>query len=1052
LARRLVASPSAFVWAVIVTLLGGASALLVHAENTPGLRIGVTALPAAVGGGRRVTFQAVVHNDTPTDASDAVVTHVLPEGFRYVPGTTRLRTNGQLVSRQDPLISGNTLTWGAQTVPASRADGVYGMHTFVQDHCDTAHINQQLDWVVHAAGPGAYVKQLLYRIDASTQGPSACWVEFVNGCYDRGLTPIVRLQGHQGSGVWTKPSPDPNGSYTSLAQAYARVVAGLPKRDGQPLYVEVWNEPNLDIEWGGRADPAEYARFLVDVAAAIRALGDARVRILNGGLSPGGDIPPEAFIDGMATVPGSLWAFDVWAAHPYSDNRPPEQNIHDGTATVYRNLTIDSYLLELDRLALHGRSGLQVLITEAGYALGQDGFWGILGLPPINEPNRADYISRAFRDYWSAWPEVLGVCPFQLYDPDGVWADWDWYGHQQYHAVAALPKTPSPVAGELRVQFQAVADGPVGERTARAKVTSPGFADAQATTTVVLQSAPTPTPMPQPTATPLPQPTTCAQAIVNGGFEADEAWELPLDRARYSSAYSCEGTRSMLVGLLEEDPVTQWSSARQAIELPTDAVAVRIEFAAFPICGDPSRGKQRLLVFGEDSQDPSRPVTVAVLHDQCRDDVRWGRWSYDLPYALVREHAGKRIWVQFTAVNDGYAAAVTAMFVDDVRVEICRATGAPPPTVPPRPPAPVWLPLIMRGYDHERALREWVYLPLIVRQGTGKAAVGPGVAAPPEADGTQEGERVERPPEATVLGRIEDVVRAPERVSALYDEARRRLLVATRGTLLALDGRSGRELFRAALDGPVGSLAVDAAAGTVWATLPDVGRVQSWGIDGREGPRLEGLGRPTGLEHGTGRLYVADSGSHRVLAYDAARGAILAEHHTTLAPYALAHDSGRDVLYAGEMGSGRVLALDGATLELRDELQIPGLGYPTDLEMDVGGSRLYVAHNLTPKFGALSVIDTESWTLLDTLSGDYAQPLTGTAQVVAVEPEGALLLRWSGGLATVDAREWRVVSAVRRPAAERELAVAADRRTGAVYTVRGDGLLRVETWSKSLPR
>ena len=53
--------------------------------------------------------------------------------------------------------------------------------------------------------------------------------------------------------------------------------------------------------------------------------------------------------------------------------------------------------------------------------LGADNF-SFDGLATINESNRADYISRAFTSYWSAWPEIIGVCPYELSDPFKSWA------------------------------------------------------------------------------------------------------------------------------------------------------------------------------------------------------------------------------------------------------------------------------------------------------------------------------------------------------------------------------------------------------------------------------------------------------------------------------------------------------------------------------------------------------------------------------------------------------------------------------------------------------
>jgi hypothetical protein len=96
-------------------------------------------------------------------------------------------------------------------------------------------------------GYGAWVKQLFYGITPQTQGPHICWVDFVNAAYDRGLKPVIRLQGEHGGSFWHKPHADWPGNYSSIAWAFQRVVAGLPRRDGHRLYIEIWNEPNLNI-------------------------------------------------------------------------------------------------------------------------------------------------------------------------------------------------------------------------------------------------------------------------------------------------------------------------------------------------------------------------------------------------------------------------------------------------------------------------------------------------------------------------------------------------------------------------------------------------------------------------------------------------------------------------------------------------------------------------------------------------------------------------------------------------------------------------------------
>lgn len=411
--------------------------------------------------GEQVTYTITLANSRPEDLPDVTVIDRLPEGFTYISGSTTVQANWQVISTADPVISGRELAWSPFTAPSAAYvyDNPYGIHTYVQDLCLKQYIDFQLDKALELVGAGGYVKQLFYPVTSSTSGPRQCWVEFVNGAYDRNLVPIVRIQGEWGGRYWLKPQADAPGDYTSIAEAYKRVVQGLPRRNGHTLYVEVWNEPDLPVEWSWSPSAWEYGRFFVDVAAAIHSLGDPRIKVLNGGLTPGN----SNFTQQLVSVPGFVDSFDLWATHCYPHNHPPEYNLHSGTAR-YTQFAIDSYLLELDVLARYGgRSNVQVILTETGHALYENTF-GFEGYPPIGESNRADYMVRAFQNYWLSWPEVVAVTPFELVDPYGTTGYMDWLypttdiPHQQYTAVKALPK-PGPilVPGTLVITFRAQA-------------------------------------------------------------------------------------------------------------------------------------------------------------------------------------------------------------------------------------------------------------------------------------------------------------------------------------------------------------------------------------------------------------------------------------------------------------------------------------------------------------------------------------------------------------------------------------------------------------------
>ena len=402
--------------------------------------------------GGEASYHLHALNWTTSFQRNAVITHTLPAGFDYIPGSTQVTVGGLLLSQSDPISQSNSLVWGPFTLPAAghTLHNTYGIHTFVQDLCLPEFIDLHMDQALELVGSGGYVTQLFYRITSATTGPDQCAIDFVNAAYDRNLVPIIRLQGELGSnGIWVKPDPGPDGSYHDIADAFARYVAGLPLRNTHPLYVTIWNEPDLWIEWGNDPNAQEYGKFFVAVSNAIRELGNSRIRILNGPVTPNN----TTFIRQMLQVPGFVNAFDVWASHCYPYNHPPGYNIHDGTAH-YLNATIDCYIVDAAVIQKYGgRSGFKFIVKETGYEL-ENNVYGFEGYPSINETLRAQYIADAFNKKWRTWPELIAATPYEMGDPWSGWEKFDWIDydlslnpfhfsfepHQQYDRVSALTK------------------------------------------------------------------------------------------------------------------------------------------------------------------------------------------------------------------------------------------------------------------------------------------------------------------------------------------------------------------------------------------------------------------------------------------------------------------------------------------------------------------------------------------------------------------------------------------------------------------------------------
>jgi hypothetical protein len=380
--------------------------------------------------GQETTYRLELLNHTDQIVYDGILTATLPSGFAYVANSTVVMGEGWPMESREPVSNGQTLTWGPYHLPAAgvQAHNPFGIHTLM-DSCDGIPA-LHLEGTKRLAGSGGHVTQLFYPIDVNTTGPSQCAINYVQEAYARNLIPILRLQGHRVNGVWQAPDPGPDGDYSEIAQAFANYVAGIPRRDTNPLYIAVWNEPDLWIEWSGQPNATQYARFFVAVSNAIRQLGDARIRVVNGALTPGN----TSFLGQMLSTSGFRDAFDVWASHCYPYNHPAWYNTHSGTAR-YGTYAIDCYLEEVAVINGHGRTGVKVMLTETGYALGNNTF-EFEGFARINETNRADYIASAFQDYWQNWSEIVAVTPFELTDPSGHWATFDWvYPYWPYSPI-----------------------------------------------------------------------------------------------------------------------------------------------------------------------------------------------------------------------------------------------------------------------------------------------------------------------------------------------------------------------------------------------------------------------------------------------------------------------------------------------------------------------------------------------------------------------------------------------------------------------------------------
>ena len=208
---------------------------------------------------------------------------------------------------------------------------------------------------------------------------------------------------------------------------------------------------------------------------------------------------------------------------------------------------------------------------------------------------------------------------------------------------------------------------------------------------------PSPTPIPSATITPTrtitptgtvsPTPTNtppgCSDLIRNSGFEKNSDWEIPNTEywAEYSTEQAHKGNRSMRTGIIRtRENILSYSSARQMVTIPSNADSAELTLWIYQISEDvyAPHSLPNLTLgmpFGHElfSSDfhyililDSSDNLIEVLFNELGNSRAWKEKVFDLS-----DYAGWTIQVEFGTYNTG-SGDVSAMYVDDVTLEICR--------------------------------------------------------------------------------------------------------------------------------------------------------------------------------------------------------------------------------------------------------------------------------------------------------------------------------------------------------------------------------------------
>lgn len=235
------------------------------------------------------------------------------------------------VSHQRYMIRGTTFDPAGDVIPHTDHNPL-GVNTFLHEEVDPDRIEQTLDMIADAGF--TWIRQIFVWSEIERQ-PGVYWDErhdisawakydrIVEMANERGLEIVARLdkpppwaQEERGN-VDTFPDGPPD-DY----QDYADFVTAVVERyQGQINYVQIWNEPNLGIEWGGlEIDPAAFTELLATGYQAVKDV-DPDIAVLMPGLAPTEQTGPEnlsdlLFLEGMYEA-GAADYFDIAAVMIY---------------------------------------------------------------------------------------------------------------------------------------------------------------------------------------------------------------------------------------------------------------------------------------------------------------------------------------------------------------------------------------------------------------------------------------------------------------------------------------------------------------------------------------------------------------------------------------------------------------------------------------------------------------------------------------------------------------------------------------------------------------
>ena len=267
------------------------------------------------------------------------------------------------------------------------------------------------------------------------------WI--VYECNKLGLDLLVRID-HQPQ--WAGGNYPTNGPPKNASDLGDFLYTMATRYKGRIRAYEIWNEPNLAREWGGRQPSAtQYVALLREAYRRIKQ-ADPNAMIISAGLTPTGTssaeaTPDDVYLEQMYQAMGgrSDGYFDVLGAHAAGYKAPPEldpaeaassSNYGGGRWFCFRRVEDLRRIMEK-----YGDAGKQVAVLEFGWT--SDTVNASYAWHAVDEETKGDYFVRAYqyaKAHWSPWIGLMSL--IYIADPD--WTE----ANEQYWWAISVPGYP----------------------------------------------------------------------------------------------------------------------------------------------------------------------------------------------------------------------------------------------------------------------------------------------------------------------------------------------------------------------------------------------------------------------------------------------------------------------------------------------------------------------------------------------------------------------------------------------------------------------------------